>query len=53
MEITVYMITGEVFTITTNQNMTIVKFCELLQNHIYIYDKETCIKSDNVIAFTL
>lgn len=53
MEITLYMITGEVFTMNTNENMTIVKFCKLLNDNIYVYDEETCVKSENVIAFTL
>lgn len=53
MEVTVYMTTGEVFTLTTDADMTIIKFCELLNRNLYIYDEETCVKSDNVIAFTI
>lgn len=53
MEVTIYTTTGEVFTMTTDDDMTIVKFCKLLEDHIYVYDEETCIKSDSVIAFTL
>lgn len=53
MEITIYMITGEIFSLTTDEDMTIVKFCELLNDNVYIYDEETCVKSDSVIAFTL
>ena len=53
MEVTIYTITGEMFKMQTDEEMTIVKFCKLINDNIFVYDDETCVKSDSIIAFTL